>query len=208
MAAELSGAAYHFNPTYGGIMGYKLRRDAKVCGSQLLHLDARNKPLWLNSSLRKNKHNGGSREFATLTHWMAPGYNMSQQIGWDFGMEEGVDWCAHGGDIVEMSWEETRIVDHMIGVSSRVDILLLPPPPERIDKEEKAAQEEKESKEKEEKEKEKEQEEKEDAEKGEEEDEAEEEDEEENEKEGKKKKKGKGKEGKKEKEETAGKEEK
>ena len=117
-------------------MGYKIKRGGEVCGSQLLHLDARKKPLWLNSSLRKNKHNEQSREFAILTHWMAPGYNVSQLIDWDFGKEEGVDWCAHGGDVVEMSPEETQVVDHMIGVSSRVDILLLPPPPEKEDKEE------------------------------------------------------------------------
>lgn len=117
-------------------MGYKVQKSDEVCGSQLLHLDSRKRPLWLNSSLRKNKHTEGSREFATLTHWMAPGYNISQLIGWDFGMVEGVDWCAHGSEVVEMTSEETQVVDHMIGVSSRVDILLLPPPPEKEEKEE------------------------------------------------------------------------
>lgn len=112
-------------------MGYKVQKSDEVCGSQLLHLDSRKRPLWLNSSLRKNKHTEGSREFATLTHWMAPGYNISQLISWDFGMVEGVDWCAHGSEVVEMTSEETQVVDHMIGVSSRVDILLLPPPPEK-----------------------------------------------------------------------------
>ena len=133
-------------------MGFSILRGTEVCGSQLLHLDSKKRPLWLNSSLRKNKHNQGSREFATLTHWMAGGYNISEQIGWDYGKEQGVDWCAHGGDVVEMSPEETRVVDNMIGVSSRVDILLLTPSPEKLEKEKKE-KEEKEKKEKEEKEK-------------------------------------------------------
>lgn len=69
---------------------------------------------------------------------MAPGYNISQLIGWEFGVVEGVNWCAHGSDVVEMTSEETQVVDHMIGVSSRVDILLLPPPAEKEEKKEEA----------------------------------------------------------------------
>ncbi|KAL8917310.1 MAG: hypothetical protein Q9208_008031 [Pyrenodesmia sp. 3 TL-2023] len=92
LASEISGSPYHFHPFYAGIIGVPkplptfksgARRPApppatplrshpihsiqpkhprEICSAQALHLDHRNRPLWFNGSLRKNKSLGKSLE--------------------------------------------------------------------------------------------------------------------------------------------------
>ncbi|KAJ3112900.1 hypothetical protein HDU96_004026 [Phlyctochytrium bullatum] len=55
---EMMRVPYHFNPSYGGAIGYKDDRGA-VCGG-LYHVDENRKPFWWNGGVVSNKNQGAN----------------------------------------------------------------------------------------------------------------------------------------------------
>lgn len=92
LACELTSTPYYFNPFYTGMIGHYETGAKEMCSVQLLHLDAEERPFWINGGLRTNKRldqEFGQKEFATLTEYIPAGAAWREQPIWRY-MKHGV----------------------------------------------------------------------------------------------------------------------
>ena len=82
LACELTSTPYYFNPFYAGMIGHFEVGAKKMCSVQLLHLDSKGSPFWINGGLRENKRwdqEIGQKDFANLTHYIPAGVTWAEQ---------------------------------------------------------------------------------------------------------------------------------
>ena len=100
---ELTGVPYSFEAHYGSLVGSVHRQGnvSKVCGFTIAHVDEKDKLLWYNGSLLKNKL-VSMTEFDVPTHWMMDGV-------WEKGVLKKDMSCMSGAPL--MSLDEAEIKD-------------------------------------------------------------------------------------------------
>ena len=112
---ELSGVPYSFEEHYGAVLGQteKFGGEDRVCSFSIAHVDDRNKLLWFNGSLLKNKALSQT-EFLVSTTWM---------IGaqWIKGRTRADSSCMRGGQIRDVDVETLNIITTSIDLAKAMD---------------------------------------------------------------------------------------
>ena len=125
LACELTSTPYYFNPFYAGMIGHYEGGTMKMCSVQLLHLDSKGRPFWINGGLRENKrwdHEIGQKDFANLTHYLPAGVTWAEQPRWRY-LKHGL-FCTDTKAGQVKSLEEaglTKIIEDMILEATEVD---------------------------------------------------------------------------------------
>ena len=129
LACELTSTPYYFNPFYTGIIGHYVAEAKEMCSFQLLHLDSKGDPFWLNGGLRENKRLDqelGQKEFATLTDYIPAGETWAEQPRWRY-MKHGI-FCTDTEPEKVKSVEGaglTKVIRDMINEATEVDRVFL-----------------------------------------------------------------------------------
>ncbi|KAL9629308.1 MAG: hypothetical protein Q9204_005348 [Flavoplaca sp. TL-2023a] len=110
---ELSGAKYTFEDHYGGMLGSMDADNARVCSFTIAHFDEKDKLLWYNGSLLKNKLVNAT-EFDIPTHYMLDGV-------WEKGAAKKDMSCMKGGKLKEVSKEEREILRSSVEKAKDLD---------------------------------------------------------------------------------------
>ena len=127
LACELTSTPYYFNPFYTGMIGHYEAGAKEMCSVQLLHLDSRGNPFWINGGLRENKRLDleiGQKEFANLTDYIPAGVTWAEQPRWRY-MKNGV-FCTDTKAGQVKSVEKaglTKLIEDMIVEATEVDKL-------------------------------------------------------------------------------------
>ena len=125
LACELTSTPYYFNPFYAGMIGHYEVGASKMCSVQLLHLDSKRSPLWINGGLRENKRwdlEIGQKDFANLTHYIPAGVTWAEQPRWRY-MKHGV-FCTDtkAGQVESLEKAGlTKVIEDMIVEATEVD---------------------------------------------------------------------------------------
>ncbi|KNG87437.1 hypothetical protein ANOM_004259 [Aspergillus nomiae NRRL 13137] len=123
LGLELTGATYEFSGHYGGIVGWgevDSRGQNKVCSFVIAHVDAKDRLLWYNGSLLKNKGKSGmTNEYEVPTHWMIDGK-------WQKGDRKEDMSCMKGGEARNLTQYELNIMERSIGLAKHLDAMLYP----------------------------------------------------------------------------------
>ncbi|MCJ1295969.1 hypothetical protein MMC34_007534 [Xylographa carneopallida] len=117
---ELSGAAYTMEAHYGAILGWATAArngQTKVCSFTIAHLDLRDRLLWYNGSLLKNKA-VDKLEFEVPTHWMVDAV-------WEKGATKPDVSCMRDGLVKYVTDEESRILSASVEAAKKVDVLII-----------------------------------------------------------------------------------
>lgn len=128
LACELTSTPYYFNPFYTGMIGHYKAGAKEMCSVQLLHLDSKGSPFWLNGGLRENKRldqEVGQKDFANLTHYIPAGVTWVEQPRWRY-LKHGV-FCTDTKAGQVKSVEEaglTKVIEDMIIEATEVDQML------------------------------------------------------------------------------------
>lgn len=113
---ELSGANYTFEEHYGSILGEKREEGSgktKVCSFTIAHLDQRDRLLWYNGSLLKNKA-VNKLEFQVPTHWMVDAV-------WEKGATKPDISCMRGGTAREVTAQEREVLVASVKATKKID---------------------------------------------------------------------------------------
>lgn len=129
---EATGSKYSFSPHYGGIVGWlrpptkkqeekseSKRNDdeqVRVCSFVIAHVDQKDRLLWYNGGLLKNKAINQT-EFEVPTHWMI-------DQTWHKGGSKKDMSCMAGDRASEMSGQEKDVLEKSINVAMDVDEVL------------------------------------------------------------------------------------
>lgn len=125
LACELTSTPYYFNPFYTGMIGHHEVGAKEFCSVQLLHLDSKGSPFWINGGLRENKRLDqelGQKDFATLTDYIPAGVTWAEQPRWRY-MKHGV-FCTDTKVEKVKSVEQaglTKVIEDMIIEATQVD---------------------------------------------------------------------------------------
>ena len=111
---ELSGAEYTFEDHYGGMLGDLNAEKTKVCSFTIAHFDEKDKLLWYNGSLLKNKLKNITA-FDEPTHYMIDGV-------WEKGASKQDISCMRDATIMETSGEERKILRKSVERAKEVDL--------------------------------------------------------------------------------------
>ncbi|UKZ56518.1 hypothetical protein TrVGV298_010355 [Trichoderma virens] len=115
LGLELAGSKYEFEEHYGSIVGWEKEGspdDKAVCSFVIAHTDEKDKLLWYNGSLLKNKlvdPNG----YEVPLYWMMDGK-------WEKGGKKDMS-CMVGETRRRLTGEEISILQHSIEAALRVD---------------------------------------------------------------------------------------
>ncbi len=127
LACELTSTPYYFNPFYGGMLGHLELGAKEMCSAQLLHLDSKGSPFWLNGGLRENKRldqDFGQKDFAILTDYIPAGITWAEQPRWRY-LKHGV-FCTDTKAGQVKSVEKaglTKVIEDMMIEATEVDKL-------------------------------------------------------------------------------------
>ena len=112
---ELSDALYTFEDHYGAVIGHALAVDGKtkVCGFTIAHVGEKDKLLWYNGSLLKNKA-VNKLVFDVPSHWMIDAV-------WEKGATKPDISCMSDGGVREVSAEEQRTVADSVETAKKID---------------------------------------------------------------------------------------
>ena len=96
-----------------------------MCSVQLLHLDSKGTPFWINGGLRQNKRldqEVGQKSFATLTDYIPAGVTWAEQPRWRY-LKYGVFCTDTNGKNVKSSEKAglTKVIEDMIIEATEVD---------------------------------------------------------------------------------------
>lgn len=125
LACELASTPYYFNPFYTGMIGHYEAGAKEMCSVQLLHLDSKGDPFWLNGGLRDNKRLDqelGQKDFATFTDYIPAGVTWAEQPRWRY-LKHGV-FCTDTKAEKVKSLEKaglTKVIENMIIEATEVD---------------------------------------------------------------------------------------
>ena len=113
---ELTGAPYSFEAHYGSIVGSTVHHEgnaSEVCGFTIAHLDYRDRLLWYNGSLLKNKK-VDAMEFEVPTHWMTDGV-------WWKGSDRSEMSCMSETILRTLDATEIGILEESVRIAQEVD---------------------------------------------------------------------------------------
>ena len=121
LGLELTGASYEFSGHYGGIVGWDQvdsRGRHKVCSFVIAHVDAKDRLLWYNGSLLKNKGKSSmANEYEVPTHWMIDGE-------WEKGARKEDMSCMKGGESRNLTQYELNIMEQSIELAKNLDVMI------------------------------------------------------------------------------------
>jgi alpha 1,3-mannosyltransferase len=114
---ELSDVPFTFENHYGAIAGYlkvnEVDKTESVCSFTIAHTDEKDKLLWYNGSLLKNKAID-ALEFEVPTHWM-------MDATWEKGGSKPDISCMKDGKVRKLTAKETNIIEQSVEVAKRID---------------------------------------------------------------------------------------
>jgi alpha 1,3-mannosyltransferase len=112
---ELCGVPHVFEKHYGAVLGEVEIKDDRtnVCGFTIAHVDEKDRLIWYNGSLLKNKV-VDSQTFQVPTHWMIDAV-------WDKGATKADMSCMRGGNATRLSAEETHILERSVEIAKEID---------------------------------------------------------------------------------------
>lgn len=111
---ELTGAEYTFENHYGGMLGDLNSMKDKVCSFTIAHFDEKDKLLWYNGSLLKNKAKNIT-EFNVPTNYMFDGV-------WEKGATKPDISCMKDATIMETSEDERKVLRKSVERAEDVDV--------------------------------------------------------------------------------------
>ncbi|KAL7788271.1 glycosyltransferase family 71 protein [Trichoderma ceciliae] len=118
LGQELAGSAYEFESHYGSILGWEKEGNTdknSVCSFVIAHVDQKNKLLWYNGSLLKNKL-ADPNWYEVPVFWMMDGK-------WEKGGKKDMS-CMVDETVRRLSGEEITILQHSIEAAIKVDEVL------------------------------------------------------------------------------------
>ncbi len=119
---ELAGARYAFERHYGGIIGWKKSRQGtgtslveggKLCSFVIAHVDDRERLLWYNGGLLKNKMLLPTT-FEVPTHWAIDGK-------WEKGARKEDMSCMVGGERSALTKGEANVLEQTMALAQQID---------------------------------------------------------------------------------------
>ncbi|SPO00584.1 related to MNT3 - alpha-1,3-mannosyltransferases responsible for adding the terminal mannose resi [Cephalotrichum gorgonifer] len=117
LGLELAGSGYAFEAHYAAMIGWPSGSgedgEAKLCSFVIGHLDERERLLWYNGGLLKNKKVDGTL-FGLPTHWMVDGT-------WLKGARRTQMSCMVGERSSELAEEEKEVIRRSIGLAREMD---------------------------------------------------------------------------------------
>ncbi|KAB8212131.1 mannosyltransferase putative-domain-containing protein [Aspergillus parasiticus] len=123
LGLELTGASYEFSGHYGGIVGWDQvdsRGRHKVCSFVIAHVDAKDRLLWYNGSLLKNKRKSSmTNEYEAPTNWMI-------DAEWEKGARKEDMSCMKGGEARNLTQDEFDVMERSIDLAKRLDAVMYP----------------------------------------------------------------------------------
>ena len=125
LACELTSTPYYFNPFYTGMIGHYEAGAKEMCSVQLLHLDSKGSPFWINGGIRENKRwdqEIGQKDFANLTHYIPAGVSWAEQPRWRY-MKHGI-FCTDTKAGQVKSLEKaglTKVIEDLVVEATEVD---------------------------------------------------------------------------------------
>ncbi|KAE8310650.1 mannosyltransferase putative-domain-containing protein [Aspergillus transmontanensis] len=121
LGLELTGASYEFSGHYGGIVGWDQvdsRGRHKVCSFVIAHVDAKDRLLWYNGSLLKNKRKSSmTNEYEAPTNWMI-------DAEWEKGARKEDMSCMKGGEAKNLTQHEFDIMERSINLAKNLDAMI------------------------------------------------------------------------------------
>ncbi|KAF5644388.1 alpha-1,3-mannosyltransferase [Fusarium sp. NRRL 25303] len=119
LGLELGGSSYEFESHYGSMIGWGKGRGAnvtKVCSFVIAHTDEKDKLLWYNGSLLKNKRVDPDG-YEVPEYWMMDGK-------WHKGRTKDDMSCMTDTEVLQLTAEEKRVLRESIQIAKKVDIAL------------------------------------------------------------------------------------
>ncbi|KAK4944442.1 hypothetical protein LTR10_016116 [Elasticomyces elasticus] len=118
---ELTGTPYSMEPHYAAITGHvqpnsQGKEENRVCSFTIAHVDHKDKLLWYNGSLLKNKEND-PREFDVPTEWMI-------DATWKKGASKQDMSCMSGGEIRRIDKKALEIVQNSVELAKKIDEMM------------------------------------------------------------------------------------
>ncbi|KAJ3466580.1 hypothetical protein MRS44_004144 [Fusarium solani] len=117
LGLELGGSTYEFEKHYGSMIGWADDANAqnvtKVCSFVIAHTDDKDKLIWYNGSLLKNKK-VDPKGYEVPEYWMVDGK-------WHKGATKADMSCMDGSEAIELTDEEKRVLKESIGAAKKVD---------------------------------------------------------------------------------------
>ncbi|MBE3048738.1 hypothetical protein IMZ48_40810, partial [Candidatus Bathyarchaeota archaeon] len=114
---ELSGSPYAFEEHYASIIGWQgeptAEGEANICSFVIAHVDERDRLLWYNGGLLKNKK-VDKKAYGMPTHWMVDGV-------WRKGPDKKKMSCMVGKTPAELSAGEKKILRRSISLAQALD---------------------------------------------------------------------------------------
>ncbi|KAF7631585.1 mannosyltransferase putative-domain-containing protein [Aspergillus flavus] len=121
LGLELTGASYEFSAHYGGIVGWEQvdsRGRHKVCSFVIAHVDAKDRLLWYNGSMLKNKGKSSmTNEYEVHTNWMI-------DAEWEKGARKEDMSCMKGGEARNLTQYEFDIMERSIKLAKNLDAMM------------------------------------------------------------------------------------
>ncbi|KAF5556120.1 MNT3-alpha-1 3-mannosyltransferase responsible for adding the terminal mannose [Fusarium phyllophilum] len=119
LGLELGGSSYEFESHYGSMIGWgesKGRNVTKVCSFVIAHTDEKDKLLWYNGSLLKNKRVNPDG-YEVPEYWMMDGK-------WHKGRTKDDMSCMTDTEALELTAKEKRVLRESIEIAKEVDMTL------------------------------------------------------------------------------------
>jgi hypothetical protein len=119
LGLELGGSRYEFEKHYGSMLGWGKGQGGnvtEVCSFVIAHTDQKDKLLWYNGSLLKNKRVDPDG-YEVPEYWMVDGK-------WHKGRTKDDMSCMTDSDVLELTDEEKRVLRESIEVAKEVDTAL------------------------------------------------------------------------------------
>ncbi|PNY28632.1 Uncharacterized protein TCAP_01452 [Tolypocladium capitatum] len=123
LGLELAGSSYEFEPHYGSILGWEKEKPGgggtgsdRVCSFVIAHPDDRERLIWFNGGLVKNKL-ADPESYEVQTAWMMDGT-------WVRGAMKQNMSCMVGAEVRKLSGEEQEILRRSIEAARKVDSTL------------------------------------------------------------------------------------
>ncbi|EXL73803.1 hypothetical protein FOPG_10999 [Fusarium oxysporum f. sp. conglutinans race 2 54008] len=119
LGLELGGSSYEFESHYGSMIGWgegKGGNVTKVCSFVIAHTDEKDKLLWYNGSLLKNKRMDPD-SYEVPEYWMMDGK-------WHKGRTKDDMSCMTDTEVLELTAEEKRVLRESIEIAKDVDMAL------------------------------------------------------------------------------------
>jgi hypothetical protein len=112
---ELCGVPHVFEKHYGAVIGDTRVQGERtgVCGFTIAHVDEKDRLIWYNGSLLKNKA-VDKTTFEVADHWMIDAM-------WEKGETKSDMSCMTGGTVRDVTEEEKAILKKMVELAKKVD---------------------------------------------------------------------------------------